>query len=75
MADLTYALKGVVNGGTGAAALALGRPAAGKTGTSQQNASAWFSAYTPQLAAAVALFRDSASESLNGIGGLNSVTG
>ena len=75
MADLTYALKSVVNGGTGAAALSLGRPAAGKTGTSQSNASAWFSAYTPQLAASVAFFRDSASESLNGIGGLTSVTG
>jgi len=75
MADLTYSLKSVVNGGTGGAALALGRPAAGKTGTSQSNASAWFSAYTPQLAASVALFRDSASESLNGIGGLTSVTG
>jgi len=75
MADLTYALKGVINGGTGSAARALGRPAAGKTGTSQANASAWFSAYTPQLAASVALFRDSASESLNGIGGLTSVTG
>ncbi len=74
-ADLTYALKSVVNGGTGAAALSLGRPAAGKTGTSQSNASAWFSAYTPELAASVALFRDSASESLNGIGGLTSVTG
>jgi membrane peptidoglycan carboxypeptidase len=75
MADLTYALKSVVTGGTGAAALSLGRPAAGKTGTSQSNASAWFAAYTPQLAASVALFRDSASESLNGIGGLTSVTG
>ena len=75
MADLTYALKSVVNGGTGSAALALGRPAAGKTGTSQSNASAWFSGYTPQLAASVAFFRDSASESLNGIGGLTSVTG
>ena len=75
MADLTYALKSVVNGGTGAAALSLGRPAAGKTGTSQSNASAWFAAYTPQLSASVAFFRDSASESLNGIGGLTSVTG
>ena len=75
MADLTYALKAVVTSGTGGAARALGRPAAGKTGTSQSNASAWFSAYTPQLAASVALFRDSASESLNGIGGLTSVTG
>ena len=75
MADLTYALKGVVTGGTGAAALALGRPAAGKTGTSQSNASAWFSAYTPQIAASVALFRDNATQSLNGIGGMTSVTG
>jgi len=75
MADLTYALKGVVNGGTGAAALALGRPAAGKTGTSQSNASAWFTGYTPQLAASVSFFRDDATQSLNGIGGLTSVTG
>jgi membrane peptidoglycan carboxypeptidase len=75
MADLTYALKSVVNGGTGAAALALGRPAAGKTGTSQSNASAWFSGYTPQLAASVSFFRDDATQSLNGIGGLTSVTG
>jgi membrane peptidoglycan carboxypeptidase len=75
MADVTYALKSVVNGGTGAAALALGRPAAGKTGTSQSNASAWFSGYTPQLAAAVSFFRDDATQTLNGIGGLTSVTG
>ena len=75
MADLTHALKSVVNGGTGSAALGLGRPAAGKTGTLQSNASAWFAGYTPQLSATVALFRDSASESLNGIGGLTSVTG
>jgi membrane peptidoglycan carboxypeptidase len=75
MADLTYALKGVVTGGTGSAALSLGRPAAGKTGTSQSNASAWFSAYTPQIAASVAFFRDNATQSLNGIGGMTSVTG
>jgi len=75
MADLTYALKGTITGGTGAAALALGRPAAGKTGTSQSNASAWFSAYTPQIAASVAFFRDNATQSLNGVGGMTSVTG
>lgn len=75
MADLTFALKGTITGGTGAAALALGRPAAGKTGTSQSNASAWFSAYTPQIAASVAFFRDNATQSLNGIGGMTSVTG
>ncbi len=75
MADLTYALKNVVTNGSGFAALKLGRPVAGKTGTSQSNASAWFSAYTPQIAASVALFRDDATQSLKGIGGLTSVTG
>jgi membrane peptidoglycan carboxypeptidase len=75
MADLTYALKNVVTSGSGFAALKLGRPAAGKTGTSQSNASAWFSAYTPQLAASVALFRDDATQSLKGVGGLATVTG
>lgn len=76
MADLTYALRGVVQAGTGTYGTSgLGRAAAGKTGTSEQNASAWFSGYTPQLAASVAFFRDNASLSLNGIGGLTAVTG
>ena len=75
MADLTYALRNVVTTGSGFAALKLGRPAAGKTGTSQSNASAWFSGYTPQLATSVAFFRDDATQSLHGIGGLTSVTG
>jgi membrane peptidoglycan carboxypeptidase len=75
MADLTYALKNVVTNGSGFAARKLNRPVAGKTGTSQSNASAWFSAYTPQLAASVALFRDDATQSLKGVGGLATVTG
>ena len=76
MADLTYALTEVVRSGTATyGTTGLGRPAAGKTGTSEQNASAWFSGYTPQLAASVAFFRDNASMTLNGIGGLTSVTG
>jgi penicillin-binding protein 1A len=45
-------LEGVVNGGTGAAA-AIGRPAAGKTGTSQKWRDAWFVGFTPDLLAAV----------------------
>ena len=76
MADLNYALGEVVRSGTAASALrGFGRPAAGKTGTSQQNASAWFTGYTPQLATSIAFFRDDATQSLNGIGGLTSVTG
>ena len=62
MADLTYGLQEVVKNGTATYGTSgLGRPAAGKTGTSEQNASAWFSGYTPQLAASVAMFRDDAT--------------
>lgn len=76
MADLTTALQTVTQYGTASGAVAdLGRPSAGKTGTTTQNASAWFSGYVPQMATSVALFRDNASQSLNGIGGLNAVTG
>ena len=76
MADLNYALGEVVRAGTASSALrGFGRPAAGKTGTSQSNASAWFTGYTPQLATSIAFYRDDATQSLNGIGGLNSVTG
>ena len=76
MADLTSALQTVTARGTAAVAIAdLGRPSAGKTGTTTDNASAWFNGYTPQLATTVALFRDNATQSLNGIGGLNAVTG
>lgn len=75
MADLTYALQEVVRTGSGFAAKKLGRPSAGKTGTSQENASAWYSGYTPQLATSVAFFRDDATQSLRGTGGLKTVTG
>lgn len=55
-ADVAYLttdiLKGVISSGTGSAAR-LGRPAAGKTGTTQQYRDAWFCGYTPDLAAAV----------------------
>jgi membrane peptidoglycan carboxypeptidase len=76
MADLNYALRGVIRSGTASSALGnFPRPVAGKTGTSQNNASAWFVGYTPQIATAVALFRDDATEELTNIGGLQSVTG
>ncbi|WP_167582191.1 transglycosylase domain-containing protein [Kineococcus rubinsiae] len=57
MADATYAMQQVVQQGSGRYARNLGRPAAGKTGTSNGNKSAWFAGFTPQLAATVALYQ------------------
>ncbi|MFD7899181.1 transglycosylase domain-containing protein [Streptomyces sp. NPDC059743] len=55
-ADTTTAvLRGVVEGGTGTAALSAGRPAAGKTGTAEDDKAAWFAGYTPNLATVVAM--------------------
>jgi 1A family penicillin-binding protein len=51
-ASLTSVLQGVINGGTGKAAQ-LGRPAAGKTGTTDSERNVWFVGYVPQLATAV----------------------
>lgn len=50
--QVTRALTGVISSGTGTAA-ALGRPAAGKTGTSQSFTDAWFCGFVPQLATCV----------------------
>jgi len=48
----TLALREVVESGTGHAAR-LSRPAAGKTGTTQNYRDAWFVGFTPELAASV----------------------
>ncbi|HVE94836.1 MAG TPA: transglycosylase domain-containing protein [Acidimicrobiales bacterium] len=50
--NVTDLLRGVIAGGTGGRA-DIGRPAAGKTGSSQENANAWFVGYTPALSTAV----------------------
>jgi penicillin-binding protein 1A len=50
--EVTRVLEEVIAHGTGTAAN-LGRPAAGKTGTTSSLADAWFDGYTPDLAAAV----------------------
>jgi penicillin-binding protein 1A len=49
---LTRVLEQVIQRGTGVAAR-IGRPAAGKTGTTNNYADAWFAGYTPDLVAAV----------------------
>ena len=54
VADLvTYALQGVVTGGTGVGAAVPGYQVAGKTGSSQDNVDAWFCGYTVQIATCV----------------------
>jgi penicillin-binding protein 1A len=49
---LNVALQRVVTNGTGGAA-AVGRPVAGKTGTTENHGNAWFIGYVPQLSTAV----------------------
>jgi membrane peptidoglycan carboxypeptidase len=79
VADIvTYALQKVVQVGTGGAARDLGRPVAGKTGTTNDNKSALFAGYTPELATAVMFVKDGPDgqpASLSGTGGMSSVTG
>ena len=53
MADtVNKVLQGVIQHGTGASAQ-IGRPAAGKTGTTESHRDAWFAGYTPELTAVV----------------------
>jgi penicillin-binding protein 1A len=54
---MTDMLQGVIERGTGTKAQ-IGRPAAGKTGTTNDYTNAWFVGYTPQLVAAVWLGND-----------------
>jgi membrane peptidoglycan carboxypeptidase len=52
---LSQVIDGPLQGRTGAA-MSLGRPAAGKTGTVNDSAAVWFVGFTPDLAAAVATY-------------------
>jgi 1A family penicillin-binding protein len=51
-AGVTQMLKGVIERGTGTAAQ-IGRPAAGKTGTTSDARDIWFVGYVPQLVTAI----------------------
>lgn len=50
---INYALTQVIERGTARGFGLSGRPAAGKTGTTNQNVQSWFVGYTPQLSTAV----------------------
>ena len=67
-AIITDMLESVITGGTGGNA-AIGRPAAGKTGTTDDEKDAWFVGYTPDLVAAVWIGDDYGSETLGITGG------
>ena len=66
-AELTDMLQGVIQKGTGTRAN-IGRPAAGKTGTTSDYHDAWFVGYTPDLVAGVWIGSDDNS-SLGGMSG------
>lgn len=55
---LTQMLRGAVERGTAVSARSLGRPIAGKTGTTNDFSNAWFVGYTPSIAAGVWIGHD-----------------
>ncbi|MCL3992905.1 transglycosylase domain-containing protein [Streptomyces lavenduligriseus] len=77
--NVTDVLENVIQNGTATKALALGRTAAGKTGTTDENKSAWFVGYTQQLSTSVAMFRENPKDhrllSMNGTANTDSIHG
>ncbi len=75
----TSVLQSVVDNGTATAALAAGRPAAGKTGTAEEDTAAWFAGYTPDLATVVSVMGQdpvtAKHKSLYGVMGLDRING
>ena len=66
-AELTAMMQGVIDHGTGKRAQ-IGRPAAGKTGTTQNSRDAWFVGFTPDWAAGIWMGDDRARP-MNGLEG------
>jgi penicillin-binding protein 1A len=72
---VTNVLEGVIANGTGTAAN-IGRPAAGKTGTTSNYTNAWFVGYTPTLSTAVWMgYGNNETTPLRNINGVNTVYG
>ena len=72
VASLTNVLEGVINNGTAKAAY-IGRPAAGKTGTTSSERDIWFVGYVPQLSVAVWVGNDDYRPLGYGVTGGNNV--
>jgi penicillin-binding protein 1A len=73
-AQVTFALEQVVRYGTGTAAN-IGRPVAGKTGTTENEQDAWFCGYAPQLATCVWVGYPQAEIPLQNVEGVGAVVG
>ncbi|MFI6016105.1 transglycosylase domain-containing protein [Streptomyces sp. NPDC051287] len=75
----TSILQSVVDNGTATAAQGAGRPAAGKTGTAEEDTAAWFAGYTPDLATVVSVMGQdpvtAAHKPLYGALGLDRING
>jgi membrane peptidoglycan carboxypeptidase len=77
-ADTVDAMEEVVKDGTAVDAQSLGRPVAGKTGTTTDNKAAWFDGFTPQLATAVGIYstgKNGEELSMNEVNGVGELTG
>ncbi|MDQ6839513.1 MAG: penicillin-binding transpeptidase domain-containing protein, partial [Actinomycetota bacterium] len=70
----TQAFTGVLVNGT-AAGKGLNRPAAGKTGTTENSDDAWFNGYTPGLETTVWMGSAAGETPMTNVGGLSSVFG
>jgi len=66
---MTTMMQGVIQEGTGYPNAVIGRPAAGKTGTTSDFRDAWFVGFVPQLAAAVWVGNDDYSRMYESYGG------
>lgn len=85
MAAATYAMTKVVDEGSGTPAQELlapdgsRRPVAGKTGSSNDNMSAWFAGFVPQLTTVVGLYEyntvENRYEQIKPFGGYEQITG
>lgn len=71
----TAALRGVVEGGTGTGANIGSQPVAGKTGTTDEHADAWFIGFSPYITTATWVGDPDGNQALPSLGGLQNFGG